>query len=231
MWVQADQVAVQGAHGPLLHATSLRVSTGELAIVHGEPNPGVSAFGLALAGRMRPSTGTVTAGGFGAEARLRDAAAVVDAPEINSPDEALPLRVVVGEELALAGQPARSSDVADWLAGAGLAGSSGQRFESIDAAIRTWLLTELAATRPGVRLLILDRPDRHTAEVSGWAELARGYAARGFAVVVLTATAAPAHMPTVPAVFGAREQPEPLRCQPDEPAEPAAVNTDEQELS
>lgn len=113
MQVRADRVSLEGHHGTLLPPTSLTVGEGDLAIVHGEPGVGVTAFGLALAGRLKPSTGTVTVDG--SDAGLPALVAVVDAPEVSEPDDALPLRVVVGEELALAHRPAGKEDVARWL--------------------------------------------------------------------------------------------------------------------
>src|SRR5690606_9463521 len=149
------------------------VASGELALVAGDPGAGVTAFGLALAGRLRPSTGTVTiaesdsdsdsgaGAGAGAEAdepngstrttrltapaELRRRSAVVDSPGVSEPDEALPVRVVVGEELALAGAPASKADVASWLAEHDAAAFAGSRFEHLDAGLRIRLLTALAA--------------------------------------------------------------------------------------
>ncbi|MBB3665390.1 energy-coupling factor transporter ATP-binding protein EcfA2, partial [Prauserella sediminis] len=201
MQLIADRVGIDGPHGPLVPQTSLTVASGELVIVKGDPGTGISAFGLALAGRLRPSTGTVTVhddtdepatpddspadesptdipgdeqgdpgdAGNGVVALPEDAepgdaptddavdtadtdaadtdavdggadtgeetgrragrsadspitapgavaarVAVVDAPGVSEPDDALPLRVVVGEELALAGRPANKAAVSRW---------------------------------------------------------------------------------------------------------------------
>ncbi|KAA9156038.1 ABC transporter ATP-binding protein [Amycolatopsis acidicola] len=205
MLVRADRVSIEGPHGTLLPPTSLSVADGELAFVHGEPGAGVTAFGLALTGRMRPRTGVVTLDDKIDAARLRDLTAVVDAPGISEPEGALPLRVVAGEELALARRPAGKEDVARWLAEHDAAGLANVRFENLGAATRTRLLTELAADRRGVRLLVLDTPDRHTSDVDSWADLARKHAENGLAVVVLTATTPLESLPATPARIG--EQP------------------------
>ncbi|MDQ0381865.1 ATP-binding cassette domain-containing protein [Amycolatopsis thermophila] len=215
MRVHADRVTVEGPHGTVLPETSLAVTEGELAFVHGEPGAGVTAFGLALTGRMRPTTGLVTLDGSADAAKLRAAGAVVDAPEITAPEESLPVRMVVAEELALGGLPAGKDAVARWLGEHDLAGRAGTRFEHLAPAERTGLLTALAAARPGVRLLVLDTPDRHTSDVASWADLARTYADRGFAVVVLTATTPPGVLPAPPARLGRTEQPEPELVQGD----------------
>lgn len=207
MQLRADRVSLEGHHGTLLPATSLNVGERELAIVHGEPGVGVTAFGLALAGRLKPSTGTVHA--EGTDAQPSELVAVVDAPGVSEPDEAVQVRVVVGEELALAHQPASKADVARWLAEHDAAAFATTRFEKLEPALRTRLLTELAASRKGVRVLVLDTPDRHTSKVWTWAGLAREFAGRGFAVVVLTATTPESALPFPPARIGETEQPGP----------------------
>ncbi|GAA1977350.1 ABC transporter ATP-binding protein [Amycolatopsis minnesotensis] len=224
MQVRADKVSVEGPHGTLLPPTSLTVAEGELAVLHGDPGVGITAFGLALAGRVKPTTGTVTvdhATSADSAAKLRDAVAVVDSPDVSEPDDALPLRVVVGEELALAHRPAGKDAVLRWLTEHDLAGQAGVRFENLAPEVRTRLLTNLAAERRGVRMLVLDRPDRHTSEVEGWWMLAREHAERGLAVVVLTATVPVGALPSTPALAGADQQPPPQRCAP--PEEPGAT--------
>lgn len=216
MQVRADRVSVDGPHGPLLPPTSLSVEAGQLAIVHGEPGVGVTAFGLALAGRIKPTGGTVTLDGAlagASAAKLRELVAVVDAPGVSEPDDALPLRVVVGEELALAHRPAGKDDVARWLADNGVAAFANTRFENLEAPVRTRLLTTLAASREGIRMLVLDTPDRHTSDVGGWSGLAAEHAERGLAVVVLTATTPLIALPEPPALVGQQDQPAPRQCQ------------------
>ncbi len=224
MRVQADRVSVNGPHGTLLAPTSLTVSGGELAIVHGEPGVGVTAFGLALAGRLKPTTGAVTVDGD-----PRRVVAVVDSPGVSEPDGALPLQVVVGEELELAKRPAGKAAVARWLAENDVAAFASTRFENIEPVTRTRLLTALAASRESVEVLVLDTPDRHTSDVDGWTRIAREHAERGLAVVVLIATTPVSALPEKPALLGSVEQPEPLRCAPDEPAsdEPEPDSTED----
>ncbi|MCR6486676.1 ABC transporter ATP-binding protein [Amycolatopsis sp. OK19-0408] len=226
MQVRADRVSLEGHHGTLLPPTSLTFGEGDLAIVHGEPGVGVTAFGLALAGRLKPSTGTVHVEGV--DAGLPELVAVVDAPGVSEPDDALPLRVVVGEELALAHRPAGKEDVARWLAAHDAAPFAGTRFENLAPTLRTRLLTELAAERKGVRVLVLDTPDRHTSDVDSWAGLAREQAERGLAVVVLTATTPLSALPFTPALIGAEAQPEPRHHAPEPaPTEELPESTDE----
>jgi ABC-type transport system involved in cytochrome c biogenesis ATPase subunit len=218
--VHADRVSLDGPHGSLLPPTSVTVEEGALTVVHGEPGTGVTALGLALAGRLRPSTGTVRAEPAG---ELRSLVAVVDAPGVSEPDEALALRVVAGEELALAHRPAGKPDVAAWLAAHDAAPFAGTRFENLAPALRIRLLTELAAERAGVRVLVLDTPDRHTSDVATWTDVARRQAERGFAVAVLTATTPLSALPQRPARIGAAEQPDPVRYAFPEPISETAA--------
>lgn len=208
MQVRADRVSLTGAHGILLPPTSLTAEDGCVTLVHGEPGVGVTALGLALAGRVKPTTGTVTTD---ADGNLRDLVAVVDAREVSEPDEALTLRVVAGEELALAHRPAGKEDVARWLAAHDAAPFANSRFENLEPALRTRLLTALAAERRGIRVLVLDTPDRHTSDVESWAAVAREHAGRGLAVVVLAATTPVSALPYPPALIGSADQPEPVR--------------------
>lgn len=185
MEILARDVGVQGAHGPLLRPTTLRVRAGQVALVAGEPGTGHTPLALTLAGRMAPSSGEVTVDGQRDDAALRRLVAVVDAPGVTAPEDALPLRTVVGEELSFAGKPAGRGAVRDWLAAHDAERHAGTRFDLVPPTVRTRLLTELAAERPDVRLLVLDCPDRHCDDPHTWWTVARQHANRDRAVVVL----------------------------------------------
>ncbi|WP_156756224.1 ABC transporter ATP-binding protein [Actinokineospora pegani] len=204
MRVRADGVAVDGAHGPLLAATSLAVGPGQLALVAGPPGAGHTAFGLALTGRMALSAGSVEPGA----AALRAGSALVDAPGVSEPEGALRAADVVAEEMALGGGRARRRDVAALLDEHGVDGAA--RFENVSPAARTALLTALAARRRGVRLLVLHTPDRHAADHGDWWPTALRHARAGLAVVVLCGATAARALPLEPARLGSVEQPGPL---------------------
>ncbi|UVS80322.1 ABC transporter ATP-binding protein [Actinokineospora sp. UTMC 2448] len=190
MEMRAEAVAVAG----MLAATSLRVGSGQLAVVAGEPGDGHTAFGLAITGRLRPTSGTVT----GVEPRR---AAVVDAPGVSEPEGKLRTADVIAEALALAGRRADAGEIAR---GHGL--DPRARFEAAPAEARTALLTDLAAAD----LLVLDSPDRHSGDPQAWWPTALRHARRGRAVVVLCGGAAARLLPITPALLGETEQPEPL---------------------
>src|SRR5436190_17270659 len=161
MRVRAEQVAVRAAYGPLLAPTSLTVEPGQVALVRGEPGAGHTEFGLALTGRMRPSSGQVVVDDAPNAALLRRVGALVDAPGVTEPDAGRTLADVVGEELALSGRRAGRRQVSTWLAEREADEYARARLDALPAALRIRLLTELAAA--DADLLVLDRPDRHTA--------------------------------------------------------------------
>jgi ABC-type multidrug transport system ATPase subunit len=183
--IEARRVAVDGPHGPLLRPTSLSFRHSEVTLVAGEPGTGHTALALALAGQLVPTSGEVLLDGEPNPAELRRRVAVVDAPQVSEPDDGLRLSIVVAEELALAGEPAGRGAVRNWLAKHRAARFAGTRLQNVPPALRTRLLLALAAARPGVQVLVLDCPDRHTGDTRSWWDLAREYADRGPAVVVL----------------------------------------------
>ena len=208
MEIHVQSVGIDGAHGPLLEPTSLRVRTGELALVAGEPGTGHTAFALALGGRFKPSVGQVLLDGKADDDGLRRLVAIVDAPDVSAPEEALTLSAVIGEELAFAKQPAGHKAVADWLLahdvelfsdGGGRAAAAlkpvrgpenvarfvlGAMRKTVPAEVRTRLLVEVASQRPGIEVLVLVLPDRHGAGPHTWWNTAAKAAERGPAVVV-----------------------------------------------
>jgi ABC-type microcin C transport system duplicated ATPase subunit YejF len=196
----ADRVAVGGAHGEVVAATSLRVGPGALAVVAGEPGAGHTAFGLAITGRLRPSAGTLSPG---AEV-LRARSALVDAPGVSEPEGGLRTADVVAEALVLAGRRGGRREVAAVLDEHGL--DAATRFESVPARERIALLAGLA--RPD--LLVIDTPDRHSGDPDTWWPTALHLARQGRAVVVLCGAATARLLPVTPALLGETDQPEPL---------------------
>lgn len=210
MEIRAERVGVDGPHGPLLRPTSLSVRTGELALVTGEPGAGHTSLALALSGRIRPSHGSVTLDGHSDAAALRKRVALVDSPEVNQPEDGLQLRDAVAEELMNAGMRASRKRAEQWLMSQGAGGYARERVENVPADVRTRLLIDLAAQRPGVEALMIDLPDRHTSNHFTWWPVARQHAERGLAVVVLCEPPAAQALPISPAELGRDDQPSPL---------------------
>ncbi|TWD80720.1 hypothetical protein FB561_1808 [Kribbella amoyensis] len=215
--LRAYAISVNGPHAPLLTPTSVTLHAHELLLLAGYPGPGHVAAALALSGRLVPDGGEVRLDGTTDDAVLRRRVAVVDAPGITEPDDALPVKSVVGEELAIAGRKAGGKAVLAWLEENDAAEHADKRFEHLPVDVRTRLLTELTATRPDVGVLILTMPDRFGGDPHTWYELGRDLAGRGFGVIITCAEAS-ARLLGVPAArLGAIEQPDPERIDPPEP--------------
>ena len=185
MEIVAEDVEVAGAHGPLLRATSLRAATGQAQLVAGTPGPGLTALALVLSGRLRPSAGSVLLDGADDPRALRRRVAVVDAPEVTSPEGSVRVRDVVAEGLSIAGRRSGARAVREWLRRAELDDQAGERFENLAPPARTRLLVDLAVEPPRVDALVLDSPDRHGGAPQDWHALARREADRGLAVIAL----------------------------------------------
>lgn len=183
MEIVATGVEVIGAHGPLLAPTSLRVRSGRIRLVTGDSGTSRSALALALSGRIKPSNGGVLLDERSGAAELRRTVAVVDAPQITAPDDALQVRDVVAEGLCIAGRPSSRRKVRAWIDARELPAT--ERIENLPAQQRTRLLVELARASQGIRALVLDSPDRHGGNPHGWHELAAAQAERGLAVVAI----------------------------------------------
>ncbi|MET7278745.1 hypothetical protein ABZS29_10990 [Kribbella sp. NPDC005582] len=187
MQLEAVGVSVFGPHAPMLTGTSVSVDEKQVILLTGYPGPGHVAAALALSGRLKPDTGEVTLQGSSDPAVLRRRVAVVDAPGITEPDDALPVQTVVGEELAMAGHKAGRKAVLEWLSEHGAAEHADKRFEHLPVAARTRLLAELTVARPDVKVVILTMPDRHGGDPHEWYALGQELADRGYAVLITCA--------------------------------------------
>ncbi|TDU89723.1 hypothetical protein EV138_3299 [Kribbella voronezhensis] len=220
MELKAHAISVQGPHAPMLNATSVSVGDHQLVLLAGYPGPGHVAASLALSGRLRPNGGDVKLDGQTDGGVLRRRVAVVDAPGITEPDDALPVRSVVGEELAIAGRKAGGKAVLAWLEEHGWHEYADKRFEHLPVAVRTKLLAELTVARPEVKVVILTMPDRHGGDPHEWYGMGRALASRGYGVIITCADAS-ARLLAVPAAqLGSLTPPEPVQVAAVEPVEP-----------
>lgn len=182
--LEAVGVRVEARPVPLLEPTSLAVRTGQRLLVAGQPGHGHTALALALGGRLRVDAGYVELDGSRSGRLLRRAVALVDVPGVSEPDAILPLRTVVAEELAMADRPARHADVQAFLDERELGHLAQAQLDAVPPAARQRVLAEIAASRPGVVVLVLTVPDRFGGEARSWWELAGGLTSAGHAVVV-----------------------------------------------
>ncbi|MBM7515210.1 hypothetical protein [Nocardioides nitrophenolicus] len=182
-------VMTDGAVAGLLEPTSVELTPGEVVVAVGRPGHGNVALALALAGRLRLTGGTVALGEDASPGVLQAAVVLVDVPGVTEPDDSVPFRVVVAEELALAGRPAGPRSASSWLRAHRLGTGPGLRTEDVPPADRVRSLTELGAARPDARFLVLVSPDRHGLHRRDWWPPVRAAADAGLGVLVTVSEA------------------------------------------
>ena len=101
--------------------------------------------------------------------RLRLASALVDSPGVNEPEQHLSVGDLVTEDLALIPRRYRGALLSKpWLKVNRFEDIAGLWTEQIPARRRVELLTALALANPGTDLLVVDSPDRHSADPADW---------------------------------------------------------------
>ncbi|UOQ56767.1 hypothetical protein MUN78_13995 [Leucobacter allii] len=185
----------KGARARILAPTSAVVSSGEAVLVQAETEQRPTVLGLIASGRMRPDSGAVLVedgdrlSGAAARRRLRRTSALVDAPTVSEPDRDVLAVGVVTEELMFAGRPANPITARRWMHEHGFEDLVGVPIGQVEPSRRIRMLCELAASRPGVRALVLVAPDRHGGRPRIWWRIAEELAGRGLAVLVIAGRA------------------------------------------
>ncbi|MBG6094966.1 hypothetical protein [Nocardioides luteus] len=180
--------ARQGARD-LLPTTTLTLRGGEVAVAVGPPGGGHTSLALALAGRLRLDAGRVALDGDASPRVLQGAVALVDVPGVSEPDEMVPFRTILGEELAMAKHKPSAAAIDRWLGDYALAGDI--TTEAVPPRPRLEILGRMAALRPGTRFLVLTYPERLGLPVEEWLAIAEDLAGAGPRPGVLV-TASPA---------------------------------------
>ncbi|MDP5226648.1 MULTISPECIES: ABC transporter ATP-binding protein [Arthrobacter] len=167
--LDARALQVNGRRTDLLPPTSLRVSPGELLLVRGENQDDRTALALTLSGRMKPSSGQLSWNGSTRLKAVRKASALVDSPRINEPEQHLSVTDLVTEDLAMVPRRYRGALLArPWLKLNAFEDVEKLWVDQLTAERRVELLTQLALADPSVDLLVLDSPDRHSADPAAW---------------------------------------------------------------
>ncbi|SDO35168.1 hypothetical protein SAMN04487848_0530 [Microbacterium sp. ru370.1] len=168
-------------------STAFETGAATLAVAETEQRPTV--LGLVSSGRMKVDAGTVTIDGRADRGAIRRRVALVDAPVVSEPEPNVTVTGVVAEELMFAGRAPTPFAAARWLEQIGLEAIASMPVGNIDPAARVRLLLELAALRKDVEGLVLVAPDRHGGEPLAWWRIAREFAERGYAVLVIAGSA------------------------------------------
>ena|GEM_PF-2465348 len=170
--LSAKQLHLAGRHHTLLPPTSLEANRAQVMLVQADGQERRTALALALTGRMKPSSGSVILGHDHAMAALRKRSAIIDSPEVNAPENHLTVRSLVSEDLALV--PFKFRDrtrPTAWLVKHGFRDILDKWVEELEPNRLLHLQLELALADHDVDLLVVDSPDRHTADASAWLPL------------------------------------------------------------
>lgn len=167
--LSAQQLQIDGRRDDLLPPTSLEVRRGELLLVSGDGQDQRTALALALSGRMKPSKGLLSWDNSTKTKKVRAASALIDAPGVNEPEQHLSVRDLVTEDLSLIPRRYRGALLSKpWLKVNRFEDIAGLWIEQLPADRRLELLTALALADPALDLLVLDSPDRHSANTADW---------------------------------------------------------------
>lgn len=168
----ANQLHIDGRHHTLLPPTAVEAQRAQVLLIQADGQERRTALSLALTGRMKPSTGTVVLGHDPSMATLRKRSAIVDSPEVNAPENHLSVRSLVSEDLALV--PLKFRDrtrPTAWLVKRGFRDILEKWVEEVEPNRLLHLQLELALANRFVDLLVVDSPDRHTADTNDWLPL------------------------------------------------------------
>lgn len=167
--LSVENLRIQGRREDLLPATSLQGRRGELLLVTGERQDQRTALALSLSARMKATTGSVSWDGVTKTKKLRIASALVDSPGVNEPEQHLTVRDLVTEDLALIPRRYRGALLSKpWLKINRFDDIAELWTEQLQPLRRVELLTALALANPDTDLLVVDSPDRHSADAGGW---------------------------------------------------------------
>lgn len=172
------QLHVAGRRHTLLPATTAQTQRGELLLIQADGQERRTALALTLSGRMKPTSGSVALGHDPSLAGLRRRSALIDSPDVNAPEHHLTARSLTAEDLALV--PLKFRDrtrPTAWLVKHGFRDVLDQWIEELEPNRLLHLQLELALANRDVELVVVDSPDRHTAEVSAWLPLLEAAAA------------------------------------------------------
>ncbi|MFD1715005.1 hypothetical protein ACFSBZ_11030 [Amnibacterium flavum] len=189
MRITADRISVGTGVAAALPPVSLEFASAEPAMLAVDTADRPTVLALAVSGRMRLGGGQVYVDGRIEPDRLRRVTAIVDAPTVAEPADTVSTRHIVHEELVISGQRANRAAVERLIGLASADDFADEPLGALPGDLRIRLLAETAASRPGVRALILTSPERHGGDPVELSRLIADLSDRGFAVLTLTSAA------------------------------------------
>ncbi|MCT9928928.1 ATP-binding cassette domain-containing protein [Planotetraspora sp. A-T 1434] len=155
--VEADGLSLKGEHGWVYRDVSFTAPAGTLTVIEGEAGTGRTSLLLTLAGRMKPSAGTLTVGGRTKLRKIQRIAALGLVSEVNPFDDALSVREHLHERLRPRGLPWRRRHADIVHAALHHAGLDLAALPESDRTL-TRQLTRDQEVRLGIALALLDEP-------------------------------------------------------------------------
>ena len=189
MKIELRDVAKGPTRARALEPVSVVFETGTAALVEAETEQRPAVLGLIASGRMRPDAGAVLLDGAEDARAVRARTALVDAPEVCDPAPNVAVSGLVEEELMFAGRPANLLSARRWLDENGLGHLARLPISAVAPRERIALLLELTALRRRVEAMVLVSPDRHGGDPRDWWDVVEGFAARGYAMLVVAGRA------------------------------------------
>lgn len=182
----AEDLFIKGRHTELVPTTTLVAPSKTVTLVQADSALTRTALALALTGRMKPTSGTVTHGHSMSLAELRLHTGLIDAVDVNEPETHLKIIDLVNEDLALIpGKRRAKLTAAEWLNVNHLQRLSANWIDQVSPAERIILLAELARTDHAVNTLVFDTPDRHTPYTDEWLQPLQKFAERDTVVATV----------------------------------------------
>lgn len=192
--LSAQGIAVRERRHFLLEPTSLTVTDGDVLVAAGDPGHGHTVLALALAGRFHGHEGSVRLNGSADDKELQRRVALVDVPGVSEPDPSMPVKTIIGEELAIAGHKANRGAVRGLLTDLGLTEFENARVEDVDAGPRLAIGARLAASRPDVRFIVAVLPERIGGLADTWLPALNGLASTGIGIILTASIGLAPHL-------------------------------------
>lgn len=157
--LRAQRLAASSVYGPIFGPLDLSLTPGTLCIVHGTAGSGRSALLLALSGRLRRVSGSLSVAG---RDTASDPFGVIEATGVGrigqfaAPDDRLTVGELIAErafhdEISMPTAVARAEKIEDWL---GYQIDRGAQYQELPGAEKAMVCAALAMLRPAAVVVV-----------------------------------------------------------------------------